>query len=51
MKDKEIKVGDWVVVTKVGLTERYMVESIEDDFYIVVGWISVSLWLGMVRNG
>ena len=36
MKDKEIKVGDWVVVTKVGLTERYMVESIEDDFYIVV---------------
>ena len=36
MKDKEIKVGDWVIVTKVGLTERYMVESIEDDFYIVI---------------
>jgi hypothetical protein len=36
MKDKKIKVGDWVIVTKVGLNERYMVESIEDDFYIVV---------------
>jgi hypothetical protein len=36
MKDKKIKVGDWVIVTKVGLTERYMVESIEDDFYIVI---------------
>ena len=36
MKDKKIKVGDWVIVTKVGLTERYMVESIEDDFYLVI---------------
>ena len=36
MKDKEIKVGDWVIVTKVGLTERYMVVSIEDDFYMVI---------------
>tara|TARA_R110002167_G_scaffold138931_1_gene326328 strand:- start:126 stop:296 length:171 start_codon:yes stop_codon:yes gene_type:complete len=35
MKDKEIKVGDWVTVKTVGLTDRYVVESIEGDFYIV----------------
>ena len=36
MKDKTIKIGDWVTVKTVGLTERYMVERIEDDSYVVI---------------
>ena len=33
--EKKAKVGDWVTVKTVGLTERYVVESIEGDFYTV----------------
>ena len=36
MKDKKIKVGDWVSVAKVGIHELYTVESIEDDFYVII---------------
>ena len=37
MKDDTIKVGDWVRITKVGLSNAaYIVESIDDDEYIVV---------------
>ena len=37
MKDDTIKVGDWVRITKVGLSDdSYIVESINGDEYTVV---------------
>ena len=37
MKDDTIKVGDWVRITKVGLSDAaYIVESIDDDECTVV---------------
>ena len=37
MKDDSLKVGDWVRITRVGLTNvAYTIESIDSDEYIVV---------------
>tara|TARA_B100000131_G_C17898033_1_gene525195 strand:- start:381 stop:548 length:168 start_codon:yes stop_codon:yes gene_type:complete len=36
MKEKEIKVGDWVTVKKIGLAGVYEVESIDGDNYVVI---------------
>ena len=34
MKDKKIKVGDWVIIRKVGINGPYRIIEIIDDLYV-----------------